>query len=169
MLEVSRGGSGTAAIGFVDSRLRAAIQLRWADTDTYGHVNNVSYLRYMEEARIRVFGLPDQPATAASDCPPVFDGLDPGTFTLTAAHRMEYVRQLAYSGQSITAEMWLSRLGSRSIDMSFRFLDESLTEVYLIAQTTLVVCDLRSGRPRMLTERELGLLSPYLGPSLEFR
>ncbi len=151
------------------SRLRATIQLRWADTDAYGHVNNVSYLRYIEEARIRVFGLPDQPATAAPDCPPVFGGLDPHTFTLTAAHRMEYVRQLTYSGQAVIAEVWLSRLGSSSIDVSFRFLDESLTDVYLIAQTTLVVCDLRSGRPRVLTDRELRLLSSYLGPPPEFR
>ncbi|MFH8791632.1 acyl-CoA thioesterase [Streptomyces sp. NPDC017941] len=29
--------------------------LRWADADAYGHVNNALYLRYMEEARTRMF------------------------------------------------------------------------------------------------------------------
>lgn len=26
--------------------------LRWADMDAFGHVNNVAFLRYLEEARI---------------------------------------------------------------------------------------------------------------------
>ena len=26
--------------------------LRWADMDAYGHINNVAFMRYLEEARI---------------------------------------------------------------------------------------------------------------------
>ncbi|MFJ4478709.1 acyl-CoA thioesterase [Streptomyces xanthochromogenes] len=29
--------------------------LRWADADAYGHVNNALYLRFMKEARTRMF------------------------------------------------------------------------------------------------------------------
>ena len=32
-------------------RLRVLIPLRWSDTDAYGHINNVMFLRLLEEAR----------------------------------------------------------------------------------------------------------------------
>ena len=31
------------------------VPLRWSDMDAYGHVNNVQYLRLLEEARITAF------------------------------------------------------------------------------------------------------------------
>ena len=31
------------------------IPMRWADMDSQGHVNNVTYFRYMEEARVQMF------------------------------------------------------------------------------------------------------------------
>ncbi|MFE4477710.1 acyl-CoA thioesterase, partial [Kitasatospora sp. NPDC056789] len=34
--------------------------LRWADMDAYGHVNNVVFLRYLEEARIDFLFRPDK-------------------------------------------------------------------------------------------------------------
>ena len=58
------------------SPVTVTLQLRWADTDHYGHVNNVTYLRYVEEARIRAFGLPDLPATFDPDRPPVLAARD---------------------------------------------------------------------------------------------
>ncbi|MGX1474786.1 UNVERIFIED_CONTAM: acyl-CoA thioesterase FadM [Streptomyces canus] len=34
--------------------------LRWADMDAYGHVNNVVFLRYLEEARIDFLFRPEK-------------------------------------------------------------------------------------------------------------
>lgn len=146
-----------------------SLQLRWADTDVYGHVNNVAYARYLEEARIRAFGLPDHPATAMPDRPPILAGLDPGTFTMTAAQRLEYVHELDYHGQSILADMWLSRIGSSSVDVSFRLYDQTGAPTYLRAQVTLVVCDVASRRPRPLSGREVHALAPYRGAPISFR
>ena len=42
------------------------IPLRWADTDMYGHINNVSYMRLFEQARAEMLeslGFPVQPST----------------------------------------------------------------------------------------------------------
>lgn len=147
----------------------ATIQLRWADTDHYGHVNNVTWLRYVEEARSRTFGFSDLPEAANPARPPVLAVLGSATFTMTAAVRLEYVGELAYHAQSILADVWLSRIGSKSIDMAFRFTDEARTTTYLLAQVTQVVCDLATRRPRPLTEDEIRALEPYRGEPLTFR
>ena len=147
----------------------AVIQLRWADTDHYGHVNNVTWLRYVEEARSRTFGFSDLPQTANPDRPAILAALGAGTFTMTAAVRLEYVGELAYHAQSILADVWLSRIGSKSIDMAFRFTDELRAATYLLAQVTQVVCDMATRRPRSLTGAELAVLETYRGEPLTFR
>ncbi len=143
------------------------LQLGWADTDAYGHVNNVSYARYLEEARIRVFGLPDQPIRSAR--PPILACLAPETFTMTVAQRLEHVNELAYHGQEILADLWLSRIGSSSLDIAFRLYDQVGEPTYLRAQVTLVVCDARSRRPRPLSAAEAEALAPYRGEAIAFR
>ena len=35
---------------------RCDYPMRWSDMDAYGHVNNVQYLRFFEDARIEAFG-----------------------------------------------------------------------------------------------------------------
>jgi acyl-CoA thioester hydrolase len=45
----------------LSTRFICEIPTRWADQDIYHHINNVSYFRYFEEARVRWFeqlGLP---------------------------------------------------------------------------------------------------------------
>ena len=37
------------------SKYTYPLPLRWADADSHGHVNNALFLRYMEEARTRMF------------------------------------------------------------------------------------------------------------------
>ncbi len=40
-------------------RLHVPISLRWSDLDAYGHVNNASMFRLLEEARIQAFWIAD--------------------------------------------------------------------------------------------------------------
>lgn len=150
-------------------RLRLPVELRWADTDQYGHINNVAFVRYAEEARIRAFGLPDQPQSADPRRePPVLAQLGTDTFTITGGQRIEYVRELPYRGQSVLTEVWLSRIGSRSLDMDCRIVDEDDVE-YAIVTVGLVIMDVASRRPRPLTEDETSRLRRYLGPGVTFR
>ena len=145
------------------------LQLRWADTDAYGHVNNVTWVRYLEEARIRSFGLPDFPATAETGKPPILARLDPGSFTITAGVRIEYLNELPYHGQSIMAWVWISRIGSSVITMSFRVTDETGDTVYLIAEQPQAVREVSTRAAHRFTERELAVLGEYLGAPNEFR
>lgn len=145
------------------------VQLRWADTDGYGHVNNVAWLRYLEEARIRIFGLPDRPETAAADSLPAFHVLGTDCFTVTAGHRVEYVHELTYHGQSIVVEVWISRIGASSLDMSFRVLDQDRRTVYLLAETTQVVRDVVTRTPHLFTEAEFESLTRHMAAPNSFR
>ncbi len=149
--------------------LGTRLQLRWGDTDLYGHVNNVVWVRYVEETRIRLFGLPDQPGTADPGRPPVFSVFGPGCFTVTAATRIEYRNELVYSGQTIWAEAWVSRIGSSSVDISFRIMDDDRTTTYLAAESTQAVRDVATRTAHRFTPEEVAVLSAQLAPPHEYR
>jgi acyl-CoA thioester hydrolase len=150
--------------------LRTRLQLRWADTDGYGHVNNVVWLRYLEETRIRLFGLPDRPATADPDAPPVFGEIvGSDCFTVTAANRVEYRKELIYRGQSVCAEAWLSRIGSSSVDMSFQVTDDAGAQTYLVAESTQAFRLIATRQARRFSATEAAALGMYLAPANQFR
>uniref|UniRef100_UPI0022306FB2 thioesterase family protein n=1 Tax=Proteus mirabilis TaxID=584 RepID=UPI0022306FB2 len=48
------------------TRLHVAVHLRWGDLDAYGHVNNTSMLKLLEEARVRAFWMPERGEEAPS-------------------------------------------------------------------------------------------------------
>lgn len=149
--------------------IRVPVDVRWADTDQYGHVNNVAALRLVEEARIRALGLPDQPVSRGAGPEPLLAVLAPGTFTMVAGQRVEYVAELAYDGRPVVAEVWLSRIGARSVTMDCRLLaGEGETEV-LRARVAVVVMDVGTRRARPLTETEITRLTPARGEPLAFR
>ena len=45
--------------------------VRWRDLDAFNHVNNSTYLTYLEEARLHWFGQIDGPWFTATDAPVV--------------------------------------------------------------------------------------------------
>ena len=149
--------------------LTTRLQLRWGDTDSYGHVNNVVWVRYLEEVRIRLFGLPDQPAAADPEHPPVFSVFGPGCFTVTVSTRIEYRNELVYHGQSVRAEAWLSRIGSSSVAVSFSVTDEAQTVTYVAAESTQAVRELATRTAHRFTEEEVAVLSAHLAPPHEYR
>jgi acyl-CoA thioester hydrolase len=166
-------GAATLAAPTFSGARSTLLQLRWADTDAYKHINNVAYVRYLEETRVRLFGLPDAPETASSLELPVFSVLDSGTFIMVAAQRLEYVRELNYTGQSIQIDVWIARLGSKSLDIGFEFHSgaglAAARDIYIRATTTIVFCSTETRIPRALTDRERLALAPHVGPAIPFR
>lgn len=146
------------------------LELRWSDSDPYGHTNNVALLRLIEEARIRLFGLPDKPKIASAvRAEPLLSVLGANTLTMVVAQRVQYTRELSYSGQVVTVEGWLSHIGSRSMVMDFRLTDTSADAECLTARITIVVMDLLSRRPRDITPTERAALEPHMAPGINFR
>jgi acyl-CoA thioester hydrolase len=146
-------------------------QIRWADMDAYKHVNNTAYLRYLEEARIRLFGLAD-PASpggaavrndAASDL-----AWDPGRIVI-AGLDIDYRRPLSFRPEPVQVLTAVTRVGRSSFDLGQQIVDGDV--VHAAAECTIVAVDKQTGRSRPLEQGERAFLAaraadlPHRGPA----
>ncbi|GGZ26705.1 thioesterase [Streptomyces inusitatus] len=135
--------------------------LRWSDMDAFGHVNNVVFLRYLEEARIDfMFRL--QPG----DGSPSFSG-----GSVVARHEIDYIRPLVHRHEPVTVESWVTRIGAASLTIAYEIKDApddtgDSAQIYVRASTVVVPYDLEAGRPRRISAEEKSYLQRYL-PALE--
>ncbi|HEX6443940.1 MAG TPA: thioesterase family protein [Streptosporangiales bacterium] len=111
--------------------------------DRYGHVNNVMFVRYLEEARVDLFD------RLGRDEP--WDMLDTGC--LVHRHAITYRRPLAHQTAPVPIDVWVTRVGAAAFDLGYEIHDGAGT-VYAIAETTLVPYDFAAERPRRLTDQE---------------
>lgn len=128
--------------------------------DAFGHVNNVVFLRYLEEARIDfMFRLARQAASGA------FTG-----GSVVASHEIAYVRPLKHRPEPVVVEMWVTKIGAASLTVAYEVKDraedaEDRATVYVRASTVVVPYDLEKERPRRLTDEEKAFLKEYLDDS----
>ncbi|GGV32429.1 thioesterase [Streptomyces longisporoflavus] len=124
--------------------------LRWSDMDAFGHVNNVVFLRYLEEARIDfMFRL------APGDGSPSFSG-----GSVVARHEIDYVRPLVHRHSPVTIESWVTKIGAASLSISYEVKDPD--QVYVRASTIVVPFNLEAQRPRRITAEEKAMLLTFM-------
>src|SRR3954447_651062 len=123
-------------------RTRVPTPLRWSDMDAYGHVNNVQFLRLLEDARVVAF------AAGGSD----EGGSVVETGLLVARQQIEYLQPLVYRTAPVAIDLWLTDLQTASFDLGYEVLDDD--RVYARAETTLVLFDRANDRPRRMTPSE---------------
>ena len=128
------------------------IQVRWGDMDALAHVNNVAYVQYLEQARVRLiesggFG----------------DPLD--IRVVVARHEVDYVAPLTYRAEPVLCDIWVSDIRRRSFRLEYVVRDEERT--YVRAATVMVGYDAEAGRSRDLDEGELAALEALLRPADE--
>jgi acyl-CoA thioester hydrolase len=133
--------------------------MRWSDMDVFGHINNVNFLRYLEEARI------DFTFTTAGEVGEraMAEG------SVVARHEIDYLIPLVYRPEPIIVETWITKLGRASFTVTYEVKDvgtgpDAKDKVYARATTICVPYDLAAGRPRRLTPGEHAFLSEYLEP-----
>ena len=130
-------------------RQRISTPLRWSDMDAYGHVNNVVFLRLLEDARVVAFH-----GHGSDDGGNVVE-----TGLLVARHEIDYLRPLHYRPEPVAIDLWVTELGAASFEMNYEVLDDVGPDgggrvVYARAESTMVVYDLEAGRPRRFTDAE---------------
>ncbi|MFC5804177.1 acyl-CoA thioesterase [Streptomyces formicae] len=134
--------------------------LRWSDMDAFGHVNNVVFLRYLEEARIDfMFRL------APGDGSPSFSG-----GSVVARHEIDYVRPLVHRHAPVTVESWVTKIGAASLTIAYEIKDtdaDGSEQVYVRASTIVVPYDLAAARPRRISAEEKSFLLEYLDEGVE--
>jgi acyl-CoA thioester hydrolase len=125
--------------------------VRFSDVDVYGHVNNVKYFEYYQEARI---------AFIAS----LADGDVDSIRQVVARIDVDYRRPILFRPEPYAVESWVTRIGTTSYDLSSRIVDGPPGgETYSQAQVRLVAYDLASQRSRPLTDVERSRLEAVLG------
>ncbi len=135
------------------ARFTARVAMRWQDMDAYGHVNNVQFLTYVEEARVEMF----------QSVP--LSGLDKaGSGILVAASEIRYRRPLFHRSERVPIDVWVTKIGAASFVLSYEVYDSDGT-IYATASSTMVPYDFASARPRRLTPEEKVWLTDYLEPS----
>lgn len=111
---------------------RVPISVRWRDLDAYQHVNNSTFLTYLEEARLIWLDSLDGE----------WHGADFGP--VLAASQVNYRAQLEWPG-SVVVELSCQRLGNRSLSLGHRILDASGERLYSDGHVVMVWIDTRSG------------------------
>ena len=151
-------------------RHRVLTPLRWSDMDAYGHVNNVQFLRLLEDARVIAF------AAHGSD----EGGSMVSTGLIVARSEIEYLRPLVFRPAPVAIDVWVTHVATADFDLGYEVLDQAESDaegggsdesgggsasgrplVYARAETTMVAYDLAEHRPRRLTPDELERLEAW--------
>ncbi len=112
--------------------------------DAYGHVNNVVFLRYLEEARIDFLFRPEKDFKQGS---------------VVARHEIDYKRQLVHRHAPVDIELWVTEIRAASFTIAYEVKDGD--EVYVRASTVIVPFDFAAQRPRRITTEEREFLEEY--------
>lgn len=123
--------------------------IRFGDIDSQGHVNNVKFLGYLEDARLEMLH---------SD--PVRKGERPVRGMVVVRHEIDYRRPLLFTVDPVRVETWVTEVRTASFKLAYEIRDDE--HVYATATSTMAAFDVAKGRLRRFTEAEQEALARYL-------
>ena len=131
--------------------------MRWADLDLLGHVNNVVYVDYLQEARVDLLRHHGPAAQAEG-------GLVEGV--VVVRHEVQYAAPLGFRFRPISIEVWVTEVRAASFTLAYEVFDETDggRTVHARASTVLTPYVFATERPRRLTDAEREALGRYLEP-----
>lgn len=110
--------------------------------DALGHVNNLEYLRWMQDAAT---------SHSAAQGWPLERYIETGMSWFVRSHFIEYVSP-AFQGDTLTVHTWVKGMGSRSSPRRYLFRRERDRKTIARAETLWVFVDMRTGRPRRIPQ-----------------
>jgi acyl-CoA thioester hydrolase len=126
--------------------LRVPVHRRFSDLDPLGHVNNVVFHDYLQEARMGMVHDLDLVRSA--------------TFAqVVVKQEITHRKPLLLSPEPIIIETWIVHLGKSSYTIGYRILDEH-GDLAAEASTLMAVVDPESGRPIRIHAELRALLEP---------
>jgi len=139
------------------TRFTARVAMRWSDMDAYGHVNNVQFLTYVEEARVEMFQ-----AVPLSGVDHRRDQVSAGI--LVKSSEITYLKPLLHRPAPVPIDVWVTKVGAAYFALAYEVHDDD-GPVYARAASVMVPYDFGAERPRRLTPEERGWLTAYLEPA----
>jgi acyl-CoA thioester hydrolase len=128
--------------------------------DSLGHVNNVVYVDYLQEARVDMLRV-HAPAQGGEE---LAEGV------VVVRHEVEFVRPLVFRPEPVRVESWVTQVRAATFTMAYEVLDElpdGDRRVYLRASSVLTPYVFSQERPRRITAEERDVLGRFLEPAGE--
>jgi len=128
----------------MDSSRRLAhierIPIRWGDMDAMGHVNNTTYFRYMEQARISWFDA-------------LIPEVEPwkSTGIVIANATCNYKRPLVYPG-TVEVKLFVGAPGGSSVPTYYQLHLDSDRHLYADGEAVVVFIDIAKRKPMPIPE-----------------
>ena len=146
---------------------RFPVQLRFGDQDPNGHINNVTFIQFLEEARVRLGQHPLGDGAGGAGSYRDLGG--PGLAAYVARQEIEYLSPLLHGREPVWVDVWVTRIGTTSLSYGFRVADEDRSTVYAHAEASMVQVDAATGRPAPHTAEQRRVLTGWLGEPVPFR
>jgi acyl-CoA thioester hydrolase len=131
------------------------LPVQFRDIDVMGHVNNATYLQYMETGRVEL----------ARRLGQVREGFR-GSF-IVASVRCEFKKPIR-DERRITVAVWVSRMGDRSWDLDYSIHGPRRVE-YAVGRTTQVAYDYKSRSAIQISGKLKRKFAKYVETALKFR
>ena len=131
----------------VDPRIaRIPVYRRFSDLDPLGHVNNVVFHDYLQEARV---GLLNDFRLVHGE----------GFSQVVVKQEITHRKPLLLAAEPVVIETWVAHLGNSSYTLRYRIVDE-VGDVAAEASTVLAVVDQATGRPVRMSAELRAVLEP---------
>ncbi len=124
--------------------------------DQLAHVNNVTYVDYLQEARVDMLRVH----------PMAGGGEDLAEGAVVVRHEVQYVTPLVFRAEPVLVEVWVTEIKAGTFTLDYEIFDEGPDGrvVYLRARSLMAPYVFVEKRPRRLTQTEIQVLQGFLEP-----
>jgi acyl-CoA thioester hydrolase len=124
--------------------------VRWDDLDGFGHVNNATYLTYIQEARANFTWYSRKEA-----------GLDPVFSDMVVGRaEVDFIVPIYEGGFDLDVAIWVAKIGNSSFDLVYEL--SSPLGLHARGRTVQVAVSMETKKSRPLTQEEREFLTGYL-------
>ena len=124
--------------------------VRWDDLDGFGHVNNASYLTYIQEARANFTWYSRKTA-----------GLEPVLTSMVVARaEVDFIEPIYDGGFDLDVTIWVTKIGNSSFELAYEL--SSSLGLHARGHTVQVAVSMETKRSRPLSPEEREFLTGYL-------
>lgn len=124
--------------------------VRWDDLDGFGHVNNATYLTYIQEARADFTWY----SRKAAGLEPVFSDM------VVGRAEVDFIVPIYEGGFDLDVAIWVAKIGNSSFDLVYEL--SSPLGLHARGRTVQVAVSMETKKSRPLSQEERDFLTGYL-------
>lgn len=134
--------------------------VRFDDLDSYGHVNNVTFAEYLQEARVAFAHEFLHGGGSRSWAENSSDGSIQEEGSVVVRQVIEYRAPVPLRSEPLDVVVWVTKMGNTSFECAYEVRDDDT--VFATASTVLVAFDVAAQKPRPLSDVERETMSRFL-------